>query len=61
MQTFVDIDHEIIYSHSPPSADSRRAVISYKQKYEVLVIGLVKLAEEKVWLGELIDRHDYIC
>ena len=34
--TFVEIDHEII---SPPSADSRRVVVSYKQNYvhEVLV------------------------
>ena len=37
-----------------PSADSRRVVVSYKWKYvhEVLVNRLVKLAEEKVWLGE---------
>ena len=30
-------------------------VVSYKQKYvhEVLVNHLVKLAQEKVWLGEL--------
>ena len=30
------------HSHSPPSADSRRIVVSYKQKYvhEVLVHGL---------------------
>ena len=31
--TFVDIDHEIIFSHSPPSTDSRRIVVSYKRKY----------------------------
>ena len=38
-----------------PSADSRRVVVSYKQKYvqEILVNRLVKLAKEKVWLGEL--------
>ena len=55
--TFVEIDHEII---SPvillPSADhSRRVVVSYKRKYvhEVLVNCLFKLAQEKVWLGEL--------
>ena len=38
-----------------PSSDSRRAVVSYKQKYvhKVLVNHLVKLAQEKVWLGEL--------
>ena len=29
--TFVEIDHFIIfYGHSPPSTDSRRAVVSYK-------------------------------
>ena len=35
-------------SHSSPSADSRRAVVSYKPKYvhKVLVNGLVKLAQE---------------
>ena len=34
---------------------SRRVVVSYKQKYvhEVLVNCLFKLAQEKVWLGEL--------
>ena len=52
--TFVEIDHEIISSHSP-STDSRRVVVSYKQKYvhDILVNPLVKLAQEKVWLGEL--------
>ena len=49
-RTFVEIDREIISTrHSPPSADSRRAVVSYKQKYvhKVLVNRLVKLAQEK--------------
>ena len=34
---------------------SRRVVVSYKRKYvhEVLVNRLFKLAQEKVWLGEL--------
>ena len=43
------------YGHSPPSADSRRVVIILKRKYvhKVLVNRLVKLAQEKVWLGEL--------
>ena len=39
-----------IYSHSPPSANSRRViVVSYKQKYmhKVLVNFLFKLAQEK--------------
>ena len=37
------------------SADSRRVVVNYKQKYvyKGLVNCLVKLAQEKVWLGEL--------
>ena len=54
--TFVEIDHEIISSvilllliHS------RRVVVSYKRKYvhKLLVNRLFKLAQEKVWLGEL--------
>ena len=52
--TFVEIDREII-SKVIPSADSRRVVVRYKRKYvpKVLVNCLVKLAQEKVWLGEL--------
>ena len=47
---FVEIDHDIISTAILlPSVDSRRVVVSYKQKYvqEVLVDRLVKLAEEK--------------
>ena len=54
--TFVEIVREIISTAIPlPSADSRRVVVSYKQKYvhEVLVYFLVKLAQEKVQIGEL--------
>ena len=54
--TFPEIDHEIIFTAILlPSADSRRVVVSYKQKYvhKVLVYHLVKLARGKVWLGEL--------
>ena len=54
--TFVEIDHEIISTAILlPSADSRRVVVSYKQKYvhEGLVNLLVKLPRKKVWLGEL--------
>ena len=38
------------YGPSPPSADSRTIVVSYKRKYvhEVLVNRLVKLAQEKM-------------
>ena len=49
--TFVEIDHDIISRVIlVPSP-----VVSYKQKYvhEVLVNCLFKLAQEKVWLGEL--------
>ena len=37
------------YSHSPPSADSRRIGVSYKRKYahEILVNHLVKLCQGK--------------
>ena len=48
--TLVQIDHEIISTAILlPSADSRRVVVSYKQKYvhKVLVNRLVKLAQEK--------------
>ena len=57
--TFVEIDHEIIsipsFSYRNPLIHSRKVVVSYKLKYvhEVLVNPLSKLAQEKVWLGEL--------
>ena len=53
--TFVESDHKIISSHSPPSTDSRRVVVNKVQNYvhEVMVNSLVKLAQEKVLLGEL--------
>ena len=54
--TFLEIDHEIISTAILlPSTDSRRVVVSYKKKYvqEVLVNCLAKLAQEKVWLGEM--------
>ena len=54
--TFVEIDHEINSTAILlPSTDSRRVIVSYKQKnvHEELVNRLVKLAQEKVWLGEL--------
>ena len=56
--TFVEIDQEIISMVIfLPSADSwKKGVISYKRKYdmhEVLANRLFKLAQEKVWLGEL--------
>ena len=52
--TFVEIDHEISSTGSFSSLllnHPRRVVVSYK--YEVLVNCLFKLAQEKVWLGEL--------
>ena len=48
--TFMEIDHEIISTaFLLPFVDSRKAVVSYKQKYvqEVLINCLVKLAQEK--------------
>ena len=53
--TFMEIEREIISTAILlPSADSRRVVVIYLQKYvhKVVVNCLVKLAE-KVWLGEL--------
>ena len=49
--SFVEIDHEI----SLPLIHSRRVVVSNKRKYvhKLLVNGLFKPAQEKVWLGEL--------
>ena len=49
-----------------PSADTRRADVSYKRKYvhEVLAtkkVWLGELATKKVWLGELTSRHDHSC
>ena len=56
--TFVEIDREIISTVILlPSAESfKKGCFSYKRKYvhEVLVNCLFKLAQEKVWLGELI-------
>ena len=55
--TFVEIDHKIISTSlsSLLLKHSRRVFVSYKGKYvqEVLVNGLFKLAQEKVWIGEL--------
>ena len=48
--TFAEIDHEIVSTAILlPSADSRRVVVSCKQKcvHEVLFNRLVKLAQEK--------------
>ena len=55
--TFVEIDHEMISTVIllPPLIHSRRVVVSYKRKYvhELLVNGLFKPAQEKVWSGEV--------
>ena len=54
--TFMEIDHEIISTAILlPSPDSGRVIFSYKRKYvhKVMVNCLVKLAQEKVSLGEL--------
>ena len=52
----MEIDLEIIsMAILLTHADSRSVVVSYMRKYvyEVLANRLVKLAQEKVWLGEL--------
>ena len=57
IDTFLKMDHEIISTVIfLPLIHSRRVVVSYKGKYvhELLVDRLFKLAQEKVWLGELI-------
>ena len=44
--------------------DSRKVAVSYKRMYvhEILVTRIFKLAQEKVWLGELRpSRHDHSC
>ena len=48
--TFAEIDHKIISTAIfLPSADSRRVVISYKQKYvHEELVHLVKLPKKKV-------------
>ena len=57
--TFVETDHEIILQSfsSLPLNHLRRVDVSYKLKYvhKVLVNCLFKLAQEKVWIGELTD------
>ena len=62
--TFAEIDHENIFmTNLLPSTDSRRVVVSYKQKYvhKVLVNGLAKLARKKEWLGEMTARRNHNC
>ena len=55
--TLVEIDHEIISTVIllPSLIHSRRVVIIYKWKYvyNLLVNCLFKLAQEKLWFGEL--------
>ena len=50
-----DLTSDIGSFSSLPLNHSRRVVVSYKRKYvhKVLVNCLFKLAQEKVWLGEL--------
>ena len=59
--TFLEIDHEIISTVILlPSADLlKKVVVSYKRKYvhKLLVIRLLKPAQEKVWLNELTIRQ----
>ena len=63
-QTFVEVDHEInLFCKSPPSADTRRDVVSYKRTYvhEGLVNHLVKLAQKKIRFDKLTISHDHSC
>ena len=58
--TFMEIDHEIISTTILlSSTDSRRVVVHFKRKYvhELLVNGLVKLAQENS-VVKLTDRPD---
>ena len=61
--TFVEIDHEIISTVILLFPLIQEGYISYKRKYvhEVLFNRFVKLAQEKVWLGELTSLHDHSC
>ena len=63
--TFVEIDHEIISTVILlPSAESFKkgcCQLQVKNVHEVLVNCLFKLAQEKVWLGELTACHDHSC
>ena len=55
--TFVEIDHEVIYTVILLlSAESfKKIVVTYKRKYvhRLLVNRLLKPAQEKVWLSEM--------
>ena len=54
--TFLEIYHEIyiLYDLSPPCADSRRAVVSYKQMcMHWVLVNLQSLPRKKVWLDKL--------
>ena len=55
MTIAVDLGRKATKQTNKPSADSRRIDVSYKRKYvhEVLANHLIKLAQEKVWLGGL--------
>ena len=53
--TFVELDHEIISSHSPPLYRIKKGCCQLQVKVCPRSTGncLVKLTQEKVWLGEL--------
>ena len=59
--TFVEIEHKIISTAILlPSAESFKngcCQLETKYVHEVLVNRLFKLAQEKVWLGELTIHH----
>ena len=55
MRAFVEIDHEMISTvmFLPYSETFKKGCYKRKYVYEVLFNHLFKLAQEKVWLGEL--------
>ena len=54
-----------LYGHSAPfhwfNQEGLLSVTSEKYVHELLVNRLFKLAEEKVWLGEMTVPHDHSC
>ena len=61
--TFVEIEHEIISTVILllPLIQEWFLSVTREFVHKVLVNRLVKLAQEKVWLGELPSRHNHSC
>ena len=61
---FVEVDYKVIsIVILLPSPDSFKKGFGYKRKYvhKLMVNRLFKLAQEKVWFGELTIPHDHSC